>query len=61
MLTFSLSIIYICFRLGKPIFLSLPHFLYGSDFLLEQVSGLNPSKEEHETFVDVEPVSKTNR
>ncbi|XP_073480120.1 platelet glycoprotein 4 [Aquarana catesbeiana] len=42
---------------GKPIFLSLPHFLYGSDFLLEQVSGLNPSKEEHETFVDVEPIT----
>ncbi|XP_018419066.1 PREDICTED: platelet glycoprotein 4 [Nanorana parkeri] len=42
---------------GKPIFLSLPHFLHGSDFLVEQVTGLSPSKEEHETYVDVEPIT----
>ncbi|XP_018111243.2 platelet glycoprotein 4 [Xenopus laevis] len=42
---------------GKPIFLSLPHFLYASDFLLDSVSGLKPSKEEHETYVDVEPIT----
>ncbi|KAM5170206.1 platelet glycoprotein 4-like [Mantella aurantiaca] len=42
---------------GKPIFLSLPHFLYGSDHLLEKVNGLKPNKEEHETFLDVEPIT----
>ncbi|XP_063786535.1 platelet glycoprotein 4 [Pseudophryne corroboree] len=42
---------------GKPIFLSLPHFLYASDFLLDSVSGLNPNAVEHETYVDVEPLT----
>ncbi|KAM5172026.1 platelet glycoprotein 4-like [Mantella aurantiaca] len=42
---------------GKPIFLSMPHFLYGSDYLLEQVGGLRPNVEEHKTFVDVEPIT----
>ncbi|XP_063301512.1 platelet glycoprotein 4 [Pelobates fuscus] len=42
---------------GKPVFLSLPHYLYASDFLLDSVVGLKPNKEEHETYVDVEPIS----
>ncbi|XP_068128777.1 platelet glycoprotein 4-like [Hyperolius riggenbachi] len=42
---------------GKPIFLSLPHFLYASDFIKESVDGLSSNKEEHETFVDVEPIT----
>ncbi|KAM8907836.1 LOW QUALITY PROTEIN: platelet glycoprotein 4 [Spinachia spinachia] len=42
---------------GKPIFISLPHFLYGSDYLREAVTGLRPSKEHHETFLDVEPTT----
>ncbi|KAE8616415.1 hypothetical protein XENTR_v10008800 [Xenopus tropicalis] len=42
---------------GKPIFLSLPHFLYASDYLLDSVSGLKPNKEEHETYIDVEPIT----
>ncbi|MEE6481440.1 hypothetical protein FKM82_012866 [Ascaphus truei] len=42
---------------GKPIFLSLPHYLYASDFILDSVSGLSPSVEEHETYLDVEPVT----
>lgn len=47
----------ILFIAGKPIFLSLPHFLYASDFILETLDGLSPNVEEHQTFVDVEPVS----
>ncbi|KAL6116701.1 cd36 [Pungitius sinensis] len=42
---------------GKPIFISLPHFLYGSDYLREAVKGLNPNKEHHDTFLDVEPTT----
>ncbi|KAM8973017.1 platelet glycoprotein 4 [Pelodytes ibericus] len=42
---------------GKTIFLSLPHYLYASDYLLESVDGLKPNVEEHQTFVDVEPIS----
>lgn len=41
---------------GRPIFISLPHFLYGSQSLRENVLGLNPNSEHHFTYLDVEPV-----
>ncbi|XP_069084779.1 platelet glycoprotein 4 isoform X1 [Pleurodeles waltl] len=41
----------------KPIYLSLPHFLYVSDYISQTVDGLQPNKEEHETFIDVEPTT----
>ncbi|KAM3926317.1 platelet glycoprotein 4 [Leptodactylus fuscus] len=42
---------------GKPIFLTLPHFLHASEFLMESLDGLSPNVEEHQTFVDVEPIT----
>nr|XP_057933410.1 platelet glycoprotein 4 [Doryrhamphus excisus] len=42
---------------GNPIYMSLPHFLYGSPSLLEAVQGLRPSEEHHSTFLDVEPMT----
>ncbi|XP_068129727.1 platelet glycoprotein 4-like [Hyperolius riggenbachi] len=42
---------------GKPIYISLPHFMHASDFIMDMVDGLSPNKEEHETFVDVEPIT----
>eukprot|EP00064_Thunnus_orientalis_P018449 superscaffoldBa00004258_g18548 len=42
---------------GKPIYISLPHFLYGSPSLTEDVLGLNPNEEHHFTFLDVEPTT----
>ncbi|KAM7367292.1 hypothetical protein PAMP_015205 [Pampus punctatissimus] len=42
---------------GKPIYISLPHFLYGSPYLRENVLGLNPNEDHHYTFLDVEPTS----
>uniref|UniRef100_A0A8C5Q5Z1 Platelet glycoprotein 4 n=1 Tax=Leptobrachium leishanense TaxID=445787 RepID=A0A8C5Q5Z1_9ANUR len=42
---------------GKPIFLTLPHYLHASDFIKESVDGLNAIEEEHQTFVDVEPIT----
>ncbi|XP_056281431.1 platelet glycoprotein 4 [Pseudoliparis swirei] len=42
---------------GRPIFISLPHFLYGSPYLRDGVKGLNPIKEDHYTFLDVEPTT----
>ncbi|CAK6950076.1 platelet glycoprotein 4 [Scomber scombrus] len=42
---------------GRPIYISLPHFLYGSQSLLENVRGLNPTEEHHFTFMDVEPTT----
>lgn len=41
---------------GRPIFISLPHFLQGSEYLREVVLGLHPDEEHHKTFLDVEPV-----
>lgn len=40
----------------KGVYISLPHFLHGSDILRENVQGLNPIMEEHMTYLDVEPV-----
>ncbi|KAF3705221.1 Platelet glycoprotein 4 Glycoprotein IIIb [Channa argus] len=42
---------------GRPIYISLPHFLYGSPSLREDVLGLNPSEVHHNTFLDVEPTT----
>ncbi|XP_032895706.1 platelet glycoprotein 4 isoform X1 [Amblyraja radiata] len=42
---------------GKPIYISLPHFLYASDEIVNSINGMRPNKEEHETFLDVEPVT----
>ncbi|KAK9525810.1 hypothetical protein VZT92_016488 [Zoarces viviparus] len=42
---------------GRPIFISLPHFLYGSQYLQDAVKGLDPSQEHHVTFLDVEPTT----
>ncbi|KAM7378443.1 hypothetical protein PAMA_013380 [Pampus argenteus] len=42
---------------GKPIYISLPHFLYGSPSLRENVLGLNPNEDHHYTFLDVEPTT----
>lgn len=41
---------------GYPIYISLPHFLYGSEVLRENVLGLSPNQEHHMTHLDVEPV-----
>ncbi|XP_019134007.2 platelet glycoprotein 4 [Larimichthys crocea] len=42
---------------GRPIYISLPHFLYGSPLLHKMVMGLNPSEEHHFTYLDVEPTT----
>ncbi|XP_072311252.1 platelet glycoprotein 4 [Eucyclogobius newberryi] len=42
---------------GKPIYISLPHFLSGSPWLINAVEGLNPNPEHHDTFLDVEPTT----
>ncbi|XP_034018820.1 platelet glycoprotein 4 [Thalassophryne amazonica] len=41
----------------KPIYISLPHFLYGSPVLTEAIQGLRSSVEDHMTFLDVEPIT----
>ena len=41
-----------------PVVLSPPHFYQSDKSLLEAVHGLNPEKSKHETYVDIEPVSR---
>ncbi|KAM9650958.1 platelet glycoprotein 4 isoform 1-T4 [Trichechus inunguis] len=42
---------------GKPVYISLPHFLYASSDVMEPIEGLHPNEEEHRTYLDVEPTT----
>ncbi|KAI5946589.1 Platelet glycoprotein 4 [Manis javanica] len=42
---------------GKPVYISLPHFLHASPEIAETVEGLNANEEEHRTYLDVEPIT----
>ncbi|KFU92731.1 Platelet glycoprotein 4 [Chaetura pelagica] len=44
-------------KAGRPVFISLPHFLHASDSILHDVEGLSPNEQEHETFLDIEPTT----
>uniref|UniRef100_A0A8C9LF42 Platelet glycoprotein 4 n=1 Tax=Pavo cristatus TaxID=9049 RepID=A0A8C9LF42_PAVCR len=46
-------------KAGRPVYISLPHFLHASESILHDVEGLSPNEEEHETFLDVEPCLAT--
>lgn len=43
-----------------PLYISKPHFLDGDESLLEAVEGLEPSREMHESHIDVEPTIGAN-
>ncbi|XP_004439389.1 PREDICTED: platelet glycoprotein 4 [Ceratotherium simum simum] len=42
---------------GRPVYISLPHFLHASPEIGEHFEGLNPNEEEHSTYLDVEPIT----
>ncbi|ERE91298.1 platelet glycoprotein 4 [Cricetulus griseus] len=42
---------------GRPVYISLPHFLHASPDISEPIEGLNPNEEEHRTYLDVEPIT----
>ncbi|KFP75999.1 Platelet glycoprotein 4, partial [Acanthisitta chloris] len=44
-------------KAGRPVFISLPHFLHASESILHDVEGLSPNEKEHETFLDIEPIT----
>lgn len=44
-------------RYGSPVFMSLPHYLGADSFYLNEVDGLEPNKEKHESYFTLEPVS----
>ena len=55
-----LVIIFLTFFVSPdpPVVLSPPHFYQSDKSLLKAVHGLNPEKSKHETYVDIEPVSR---
>ncbi|KAJ6666362.1 hypothetical protein lerEdw1_000635 [Lerista edwardsae] len=42
---------------GKPVVITLPHFLYASPEIYEGIEGLHPNLQEHMTYLDVEPTT----
>lgn len=42
---------------GRPVYISLPHFLHASPDISEPIEGLCPNEEEHRTYLDVEPIT----
>uniref|UniRef100_A0A8C0RGZ6 Platelet glycoprotein 4 n=2 Tax=Canis lupus familiaris TaxID=9615 RepID=A0A8C0RGZ6_CANLF len=42
---------------GKPVYISLPHFLHASPDIGEPIEGLSPNEDEHTTYLDVEPIT----
>lgn len=43
-------------RKGAPVVVSFPHFYQADPKYINAVDGLNPNKEEHETYLDLQPV-----
>ncbi|XP_057879099.1 platelet glycoprotein 4 [Melospiza georgiana] len=41
----------------KPVYISLPHFLHASESVLNDTEGLSPNEKEHETYLDIEPIT----
>ena len=41
---------------GAPVVMSCPHFYMGDKSYIDAIDGMNPNKQNHETFLDVEPV-----
>ena len=45
-------------QFGSPVMLSWPHFFQADTKLLEAVEGLKPNKNDHQFYIDAQPVSK---
>lgn len=42
---------------GAPIVVSFPHFYQADEKYVKAIEGMNPNEEEHETYLDINPVS----
>ncbi|XP_072261661.1 lysosome membrane protein 2 [Pyxicephalus adspersus] len=42
---------------GAPIILSSPHFYQADESVINSIVGLNPNREDHQTFLDVNPLT----
>lgn len=41
---------------GAPIVVSFPHFYQADEEYINAIEGMNPNEEEHETYLDINPV-----
>jgi scavenger receptor class B, member 1 len=44
-------------RYGSPIFMSFPHYYAADPFYLDEVNGLEPEKEKHQSYFTLDPVN----
>jgi len=44
-------------RYGSPVFMSFPHYYAADPYFLNQIEGLKPSKEKHEFYMTLEPMT----
>ena len=44
-------------NLGAPVVASNPHFLYCDDDIKESITGMEPNELDHESYLNIEPVS----
>ncbi|XP_068127176.1 lysosome membrane protein 2 [Hyperolius riggenbachi] len=42
---------------GAPIILSPPHFYQAEESVIDSIEGMHPKKEDHETFLDINPLT----
>uniref|UniRef100_A0A8D2CSN9 Scavenger receptor class B member 2 n=1 Tax=Sciurus vulgaris TaxID=55149 RepID=A0A8D2CSN9_SCIVU len=42
---------------GAPIIMSFPHFYQADERFISAIDGMHPNKEDHETFVDINPLT----
>ncbi|XP_063775849.1 lysosome membrane protein 2 [Pseudophryne corroboree] len=42
---------------GAPIILSPPHFYQTDESVIKSIIGINPNKQDHETFLDIDPLT----
>lgn len=44
-------------RYGSPVFMSFPHYYGGDPYYLNQVEGMSPSRDKHEFYMTLEPMT----
>ncbi|XP_064415859.1 lysosome membrane protein 2c isoform X3 [Latimeria chalumnae] len=47
----------VCKQAGAPIIMSSPHFYQADPKYKDAISGMNPNKENHQTFLDINPLT----
>ncbi|KAH9495206.1 Lysosome membrane protein 2 [Bulinus truncatus] len=44
-------------RSGAPVIMSMPHFLGCDPDIVNSIDGLKPSREDHQSYIDIEPIT----